>query len=104
LNPHSLYYVLADSCNFCHGSTHNVTFTYWDNSSTKTNPMLATVGSSLNAWYTYVPQNSTTPSGDSPIIPPSIHAGWQSIASSSISATGSLSFMIAKQSFSEAES
>ncbi len=100
LNLHALYYVQADSCDFCHGSTHNVTFTYWDNRNITANPIEVTVGSSPNAWYTYVPMNSTTASGDSPIIQPSNTVSPMTV-SSSIFAMGSLSYMVAKPSSAE---
>jgi hypothetical protein len=98
LNPSVLYYVQADSCDFCHGSTHNVTFTYWDNSNITTNPIQVAIGSSPNAWYTYVPMNSTTTSGDSPIILTSAYTS----SSSTGFATGNSNYMTAKTSFTEA--
>ena len=99
LNPNASYYVQADSCDFCHGSTHNVTFTYWDNSNITTNPIQVAIGASPNAWYTYVPMNSTTASGDTPVLQSSTYTGFPATASSSAFAIGTPSYMTAKPSF-----
>lgn len=50
LNPSATYYVYPDDCNMCHGSLHDVVFQYWGDGST-TRPLAATVGQSLDAWY-----------------------------------------------------
>lgn len=50
LSPGTTYYVYPDDCNACHGSMHNVVFQYWGDGST-VRPMAATVGTSLDAWY-----------------------------------------------------
>ena len=44
------YYVYPDDCNRCHGSSHNVVFKHWGDGSLA-RPRAATVGSSLDAWY-----------------------------------------------------
>jgi len=50
LTAGATYYVYPSDCDLCHGSTHDVLFQYWgDNSSVR--PMAATVGESLDAWY-----------------------------------------------------
>ncbi|MHB1868910.1 MAG: hypothetical protein ACYCPP_08190 [Nitrososphaerales archaeon] len=50
LTAGATYYVYPSDCDLCHGSTHDVLFQYWgDNSSVR--PMAATVGASLDAWY-----------------------------------------------------
>jgi hypothetical protein len=51
LNPNATYYVYPDDCNLCHGSTHNVVFQYWGANSSTARPIAATVGTSLDAWY-----------------------------------------------------
>ena len=50
LTPGTTYYVYPADCDNCHNSTHDVLFTYWGNNST-VRPLPATVGSSLDAWY-----------------------------------------------------
>ena len=51
LTPGVTYYVWADNCNLCHGSTHDVVFQYWGAHTSTANPIAATVGSNLDAWY-----------------------------------------------------
>jgi hypothetical protein len=50
LNPSATYYVYPDDCNACHGSMHDVVFQRWGDGGT-VRPIAATVGSSLDAWY-----------------------------------------------------
>jgi hypothetical protein len=50
LTPGVTYYVYPDDCTGCHGSTHDVVFNHWGDGST-IRPRAATVGSSLDAWY-----------------------------------------------------
>lgn len=51
LTPGATYYVLADNCDLCHGSVHDVVFRYWGNDSSTANPMAASVGADLDAWF-----------------------------------------------------
>ncbi len=51
LNPNTIYYVLPENCNVCHGSTHDVVFQYWGDNSSTTTPIAATVGTNLEAWF-----------------------------------------------------
>jgi hypothetical protein len=44
------YYVRAENCDDCHGSTHDVLFDHWGDAST-TDPIAVIAGSSLDAWY-----------------------------------------------------
>jgi hypothetical protein len=53
LNPNATYYVSPADCDNCHGSTHDVLFSYWgDNNSTTRPRAVIANGTSLNAWYT----------------------------------------------------
>ncbi|MHB8567740.1 MAG: hypothetical protein ACYC7D_14590 [Nitrososphaerales archaeon] len=61
LNLHSMYYVYPNDCDYCHNSPHNVVFSHWGNGNT-TRPLEVAVGSSLNAWFVFVPLNITTTS------------------------------------------
>lgn len=51
LNPSTTYYVYPWDCDSCHGSTHNVVFEYWGDNHSSQRPRPATVGASLDAWY-----------------------------------------------------
>jgi hypothetical protein len=51
LTPGATYHVQADNCNLCHGSTHDVVFQYWGNDTSTANPIAATVGTNLDAWF-----------------------------------------------------
>ncbi|MDG6999034.1 MAG: fibronectin type III domain-containing protein [Nitrososphaerota archaeon] len=55
LTAGATYYVYADNCNLCHGSTHDVLFNYWGSTSgtstSTSDPIAATVGTNLNSWY-----------------------------------------------------
>jgi hypothetical protein len=52
LNPGATYYVYPSDCDNCHGSTHDVLFSYWgDNISSTTRPLAVIVGTSVDAWY-----------------------------------------------------
>jgi hypothetical protein len=55
LNTSATYYLVWPSdCDTCHNSPHNAVFAYWgDGSSTR--PLMVTLGSSLDAWFEYVP-------------------------------------------------
>jgi len=44
------YYVRAENCDSCHGSTHDVLFDHWGDANT-TDPVAVVAGSSLDAWY-----------------------------------------------------
>ncbi len=50
LTPGVTYYVYPEDCDMCHGSLHDVVFDHWGGGST-VRPLAATVGSSLDAWY-----------------------------------------------------
>jgi hypothetical protein len=53
LNPNATYYVSPADCDNCHGSTHDVLFSYWgDNNSTTQLRAVIANGTSVNAWYT----------------------------------------------------
>ena len=45
------YYVYAENCDLCHGSTHDVLFQYWAQGNSTADPIAATVGTSLDAWF-----------------------------------------------------
>jgi len=60
LNPSVTYYVYPADCDSCHGSTHDVVFDHWGDGS-NVRPLAATVGSSLDAWY-----SCTNGCGDGP--------------------------------------
>lgn len=51
LNPGETYYVYPDDCDLCHGSVHDVVFSYWGADVSTTRPLAATTGTSLDAWY-----------------------------------------------------
>ncbi len=51
LNPTATYYVYPTDCDSCHGSTHDVIFQYWGDNNSTVRPRAATVGASLDAWY-----------------------------------------------------
>jgi hypothetical protein len=51
LSPNATYYVDATSCDQCHGADHDVVFQYWGDNSSTTNPLPATSGASLDAWF-----------------------------------------------------
>lgn len=51
LNSSATYYVYPTDCDLCHGSTHDVVFTYWGDNSSTFRPIAATAGTSLDAWY-----------------------------------------------------
>lgn len=51
LSPGTTYYVAPQNCDLCHGSTHDVDFGYWDDNTSSTVPMAATVGTNLEAWF-----------------------------------------------------
>jgi hypothetical protein len=51
LSPNTTYYVYATSCDDCHGADHDVVFQYWGDNSSTTNPLEASSGASLNAYY-----------------------------------------------------
>lgn len=55
LNTSAVYYLVWPSdCDQCHNSPHNAVFEYWgDGYSTR--PLMVTLGSSLDAWFEYVP-------------------------------------------------
>jgi len=44
------YYLQADNCDLCHGSTHDVLFNHWGNGNA-TDPIAIVAGSSIDAWY-----------------------------------------------------
>jgi hypothetical protein len=50
LTPGTTYYVYPDDCDMCHGSLHDVVFQHWGDDTT-VRPIAASVGSSLDAWY-----------------------------------------------------
>jgi len=50
LTAGTTYYVYPADCASCHGSSHDVVFQYWGDSST-VRPMAATEGVTLDAWY-----------------------------------------------------
>jgi hypothetical protein len=55
LNTSATYYLVWPSdCDQCHNSAHNVYFEYWGNGNT-TRPLAVVLGSSLDAWFEYVP-------------------------------------------------
>jgi hypothetical protein len=45
------YYLVADNCDSCHGSTHDVLFDHWGNGATA-DPATVMAGSVLDSWYT----------------------------------------------------
>lgn len=51
LTAGATYYVYPADCDLCHGSTHDVLFQYWGDNSSAVRPMAATVGESLDAWF-----------------------------------------------------
>jgi hypothetical protein len=52
LNQSATYYLYPADCDLCHGSTHDVLFTYWGNNSTTTRPLAITAnGAFVDAWY-----------------------------------------------------
>jgi len=51
LTAGATYYLTADNCDSCHGSTHDVLFDHWGGNSTA-DPVAVVAGSSLDAWYT----------------------------------------------------
>lgn len=55
LNASATYYVYPADCDSCHGSTHDVLFQYWGNSTgyeiNSTRPLAVKVGETVNAWY-----------------------------------------------------
>ena len=51
LNSSATYYVYPDDCDNCHGAPHDVVFQYWGDDHSSTRPRAATVGTSLDAWY-----------------------------------------------------
>jgi hypothetical protein len=69
LDPSATYYVYPVDCNGCHGSTHDVVFDHWGDGNTA-RPRAATVGSSLDAWYSCT--NGCGGNGPSPQQPPAL--------------------------------
>ncbi|HEV2193848.1 MAG TPA: fibronectin type III domain-containing protein [Nitrosopumilaceae archaeon] len=51
LNASATYYVYPADCNMCHVSNHDVVFQYWGDNHSTVRPRAATVGASLDAWY-----------------------------------------------------
>jgi len=51
LNAGTTYNVYPADCGGCHGSTHDVVFQYWGDDHSTVRPRAATVGASLDAWY-----------------------------------------------------
>ena len=56
LTPGTTYYLVAENCNLCHGSTHDVLFNYWTGGSLGTSqetadPLPVTAGTVVEAWY-----------------------------------------------------
>jgi len=52
LTPGATYYVYPSDCDNCHGSTHDVLFSYWgDNATSTARPLAVLVGTSVDAWY-----------------------------------------------------
>ena len=51
LTAGATYYVYPADCDLCHSSTHDVLFQYWGDNSSAVRPMAATVGESLDAWF-----------------------------------------------------
>jgi hypothetical protein len=52
LDPNATYYLSPANCDGCHGSTHDVLFSYWGDNNSTTRPRAAIAnGTSLNAWY-----------------------------------------------------
>ncbi len=51
LTPGATYYVRAENCDSCHGSTHDVLFNHWGNGDT-TDPLQVIAGTNLDSWYT----------------------------------------------------
>jgi hypothetical protein len=55
LNPNAVYFISPTDCDLCHGSTHDVQFSYWGTGTTgsSTRPLAVTGnGTLLDAWYT----------------------------------------------------
>jgi hypothetical protein len=50
LTPGATYYVDAQNCDLCHGSTHDVVFQHWTGGNA-TDPLEASVGENFNAYY-----------------------------------------------------
>lgn len=50
LTAGATYYLTADDCDSCHGSTHDVLFNHWGDGSAS-DPIAVVAGSSLDAWY-----------------------------------------------------
>jgi hypothetical protein len=54
LNPSTTYYIYPSDCDLCHGSTHDVLFSYWGRgttgSDTRPLPVIAN-GTYVDAWY-----------------------------------------------------
>ena len=51
LTPGATYYLYPTDCDLCHGSTHDVVFSYWGANTSSVRPLAVTVGSSEDAWY-----------------------------------------------------
>ena len=56
LTPGVTYYLLAENCNLCHGSTHDVVFNYWTggtlgSSQVATNPIPVSTGDVVEGWF-----------------------------------------------------
>jgi hypothetical protein len=51
LRPGATYYVYSSDCDSCHGSTHDVLFSYWGGLNSTARPMAVIAGTSLDAWY-----------------------------------------------------
>jgi hypothetical protein len=52
LNPSATYYLYPSDCDNCHGSTHDVLFSYWGDNSTSTRPLAVMAnGTYVDAWY-----------------------------------------------------
>jgi len=51
LNTGATYYVVPSDCDSCHGSTHDVLFSYWGDGNGTARPMAVIAGTSLDAWY-----------------------------------------------------
>src|SRR5487761_369894 len=61
LNPSASYYVYASNCDSCHGASHDVNFSHWGNGATA-QELEVSAGQSVDAWYVYIPLNSSTTS------------------------------------------
>jgi hypothetical protein len=53
LTPYATYYLYPSDCDLCHGSNHDVLFSYWGNNGLTTRPLAVSAnGAFVDAWYT----------------------------------------------------